>query len=114
MSSTEKFAPHYQRSTSLVQSRHLSTSTRESSSSGADSSSSNAYVSFAKDEKKNLSPYEKVLYDSEYDPRFRAEEHAERRIGFYRIYKDIGLGNFSRVKLGVHILARGKSMIILR
>jgi hypothetical protein len=114
MSTAEKLAANYyvsNRSTSLIQSRHLSTSTREDSSFGSDGSAPNVYVSFAKDEKKNLTPYEKLLYDSEYDPRIRAEENAERRIGFYRLYKDIGLGNFSRVKLGVHILARGKSMI---
>ena len=65
-------------------------------------------TNLAKDEKKSLTPYEKLLYDSQYDARFKAEENAGRRIGFYRIYKDIGLGNFSRVKLGFHLLAKGK------
>ena len=66
-------------------------------------------VAFAKDEKKRLSAYEKLLYDSQHDMRFKAEEKAGRRIGFYRIRGDIGLGNFSRVKLGVHLLAKGGS-----
>lgn len=69
-------------------------------------------VSFAKDEKKRLSAYEKLLYDSQHDMRFKAEEKAGRRIGFYRIRGDIGLGNFSRVKLGVHLLAKGLSFDI--
>jgi len=64
-------------------------------------------VAFAKDEKKRLTAYEKLLYDSQHDMRFKAEEKAGRRIGFYRIRGDIGLGNFSRVKLGVHLLAKG-------
>ena len=66
-------------------------------------------VSFAKDEKKHLSAYEKLVYDAQNDTRFQEEEKAGRRIGFYRIRGDIGLGNFSRVKLGVHLLARGKN-----
>ncbi len=66
-------------------------------------------VTFAKDEKRFLTPYDKLLYDSQNDPRFKAEEKAGRRIGFYRILKDIGIGNFSRVKLGLHLLAKGKN-----
>ena len=66
-------------------------------------------VSFARDEKKQLSAYEKLVYDAQNDTRFQEEEKAGRRIGFYRIRGDIGLGNFSRVKLGVHLLARGKN-----
>lgn len=35
-----------------------------------------------------------------------------RRIGFYRFCGDIGRGNFSRVKLAVHQLTRGKLLFI--
>ncbi|CAF2520596.1 unnamed protein product [Rotaria sp. Silwood2] len=80
----------------------------EFSSSSSMPSAAALNVSFAKDEKKRLTAYEKLLYDSQYDMRFKAEEKAGRRIGFYRIRGDIGLGNFSRVKLGVHLLAKGK------
>lgn len=80
----------------------------EFSSSSSIPSAAALSVSFAKDEKKCLTAYEKLLYDSQYDMRFKAEEKAGRRIGFYRIRGDIGLGNFSRVKLGVHLLAKGK------
>jgi len=80
----------------------------EYSSSSSMPSAAAVTVSFAKDEKKRLTAYEKLLYDSQHDMRFKAEEKAGRRIGFYRIRGDIGLGNFSRVKLGVHLLAKGK------
>lgn len=55
-----------------------------------------------------MTPYEKLVYDAQHDPRFQSEEKAGRRVGFYRILKDIGLGNFSRVKLAQHVLAKGK------
>jgi hypothetical protein len=79
----------------------------EHSSYSNDPSAANVHVSFAKDEKKHLNPYEKLLYESQNDARFKEEERAGRRIGFYRIIKDIGVGNFSRVKLGTHLLAKG-------
>lgn len=31
-----------------------------------------------------------------------------RRIGFYKIRGEIGCGNFSHVKLGIHALTKGK------
>ena len=80
----------------------------EYSSSSSIPSAAAVNVSFAKDEKKCLTAYEKLLYASQHDMRFKAEEKAGRRIGFYRIRGDIGLGNFSRVKLGLHLLAKGK------
>lgn len=83
----------------------------EYSSSSSMPSAAAVSVSFAKDEKKRLTAYEKLLYDSQHDMRFKAEEKAGRRIGFYRIRGDIGLGNFSRVKLGVHLLAKEKVAI---
>ena len=30
-----------------------------------------------------------------------------KRIGMYRLGKELGSGNFSKVKLGVHVLAKG-------
>lgn len=33
-----------------------------------------------------------------------------RRIGFYKIRGEIGCGNFSHVKLGIHALTKGKKM----
>ena len=83
-----------------------------SSSSNSMPSAAAVNVSFAKDEKKRLTAYEKLLYASQHDMRFKAEEKAGRRIGFYRIRGDIGLGNFSRVKLGLHLLAKGMEIFI--
>ncbi|CAF2033569.1 unnamed protein product [Rotaria magnacalcarata] len=83
----------------------------EYSSSASNPSASDVRISGDKDERKNLSPYEKILFDLKYDARFKAEETNGRRIGFYRIFKDIGLGNFSRVKLGRHLLAHEKVAI---
>lgn len=83
-----------------------------SSSSNSMPSAAAVNVSFAKDEKKRLTAYEKLLYASQHDMRFKAEEKAGRRIGFYRIRGDIGLGNFSRVKLGLHLLAKGTNISI--
>jgi serine/threonine-protein kinase NIM1 len=83
----------------------------ECSSSSSMPSAAAVSLSFAKDEKKRLTAYEKLIYASQHDMRFKAEEKAGRRIGFYRIRGDIGLGNFSRVKLGLHLLAKGKLRI---
>lgn len=33
-----------------------------------------------------------------------------RRIGFYKIRGEIGCGNFSHVKLGIHALTKGKKI----
>ncbi len=93
-----------------ISTKHNHSMTGEYSSSNPAPSTDNVYVSFAKDEKQYLTPYDKLLYDAQYDARFKAEENAGRRIGFYRIQKDIGSGNFSRVKLGLHLLAKGKNI----
>lgn len=97
----------------MVSNRHKSASAYDIRRTHSDESSDqtkNLCVTFAKDEKKSLTPYEKLLYDCEHDPRFKADKDAGRRLGFYRIHKDIGLGNFSRVKLGYHLLAKGNSI----
>ncbi|CAF1561954.1 unnamed protein product, partial [Didymodactylos carnosus] len=60
---------------------------------------------------KRLSPYEKLLYDLQHDTRWKEEEKAGKRIGFFRIKDDIGTGNFSHVKLGIHLLAKEKVAI---
>ncbi|UJR28940.1 hypothetical protein I4U23_010157 [Adineta vaga] len=107
---------HHVNSVSVPAQNHKSSRTNvimndEFSSSSSMPSAAAVTVAFAKDEKKRLTAYEKLLYDSQHDMRFKAEEKAGRRIGFYRIRGDIGLGNFSRVKLGVHLLAKEKVAI---
>lgn len=36
-----------------------------------------------------------------------------RRIGFYKLGKELGAGNFSKVKLGVHVLTQGQCNLCL-
>lgn len=37
-----------------------------------------------------------------------------KRIGLYTIGKELGTGNFSKVKLGVHVLAKGKKIQLIQ
>lgn len=37
-----------------------------------------------------------------------------RRIGFYKIRGEIGCGNFSHVKLGLHALTKGKNAVLVK
>lgn len=34
-----------------------------------------------------------------------------KRIGFYRLGKELGAGNFSKVKLGIHVLTKGSFLL---
>lgn len=44
------------------------------------------------------------------DHRVVRELTVGRRIGFYKIRGEIGCGNFSHVKLGIHALTKGKEI----
>lgn len=59
------------------------------------------------DKEKKLSPYEKVCNDVNNDERYLKEIALGKRIGLYRLRGDLGSGNFSRVKMGLHCLTRG-------
>lgn len=54
------------------------------------------------------SRYEQLVYNLEHDPKVAQEVALGRRIGFYRLKGQLGTGNFSRVKLGVHVLTNGE------
>ena len=77
-----------------------------------DPSLNNVNISFDQNRKDSLTPYEKILYESQHDVRFTEEEKDSQRIGFYRIYQSIGYGNFSLVKLGMHQLAKGIKILV--
>jgi hypothetical protein len=62
---------------------------------------------FAQTREQRGTPYEKLIHRSQNDVKFQDDIAAGRRIGFYAIRGNIGLGNFSRVKLGVHLLVNG-------
>lgn len=56
---------------------------------------------------RRLTPLEKLNLDMCQDERVVRELTIGRRIGFYKIRGEIGCGNFSHVKLGIHALTRG-------
>lgn len=56
---------------------------------------------------RRLTPLEQLNLDMCQDDRVVREIAIGRRIGFYKIRGEIGCGNFSHVKLGVHALTRG-------
>lgn len=55
-----------------------------------------------------LSPYQKVLKSLSEDSRWQKEIVLGQRIGFYRFRGEVGSGNFSCVKVGLHTLTKGK------
>ncbi|XP_037094872.1 serine/threonine-protein kinase NIM1-like [Pollicipes pollicipes] len=55
-------------------------------------------------DKCQLSPYARLMDQLCSDERLAQERAAGTRVGLYRLYGDLGTGNFSRVKLAVHQL----------
>ncbi|XP_067824790.1 serine/threonine-protein kinase NIM1-like [Heptranchias perlo] len=64
-------------------------------------------------EKENivLTPFEKVIYDMRNNEKVKHEMMLGKRIGFYHLRGEIGAGNFSKVKLGIHSLTKEKVAI---
>ena len=60
----------------------------------------------------HVSAYEKALRDLAHDKKLERDLAVGRQVGFYRIRGELGSGNFSQVKLGIHILTRGKATMI--
>lgn len=50
--------------------------------------------------------YERLTYALQNEPRYAEEVALGRRVGSYKFIKDIGRGNFSKVKLAAHQLTR--------
>ncbi|KAI3372753.1 hypothetical protein L3Q82_023212, partial [Scortum barcoo] len=59
---------------------------------------------------RRLTPLERLNLDMCQDDRVVRELTVGRRIGFYKIRGEIGCGNFSHVKLGIHALTKGKKL----
>lgn len=55
-----------------------------------------------------LSPFEKLMQDMSQNEKVVRELTLGKRIGFYRLRGEIGSGNFSQVKLGIHALTKGR------
>ncbi|XP_048451056.1 serine/threonine-protein kinase NIM1-like [Rhincodon typus] len=60
---------------------------------------------------RRLTTLEKLSQEMVHDERAVKELMLGKRIGFYRVRGEIGSGNFSQVKLGVHLLTREKVAI---
>ena len=56
---------------------------------------------------KRRSPYERITHDLENDHKVKQEVRLGKRVGFYKLRGQLGTGNFSKVKLGIHLLTTG-------
>ncbi|XP_048845844.1 serine/threonine-protein kinase NIM1-like [Brienomyrus brachyistius] len=54
----------------------------------------------------NCSPFEKVLHEMIHDVRVTRDITLGSRIGLYELRGEIGAGNFSHVRLGIHVLTK--------
>lgn len=61
----------------------------------------------------DMSPtkYDKLVDNIENNPEYKKEILLNKLVGFYRIGSEIGIGNFSKVKLGLHLLTKEKVAI---
>lgn len=57
-------------------------------------------------ERMRQSPFERVVYDMTHNDKIANEIVLGRRIGFYELRGEIGQGNFSNVRLGIHALTK--------
>ncbi|XP_070817081.1 serine/threonine-protein kinase NIM1 [Chaetodon trifascialis] len=57
-------------------------------------------------ERMRQSPFERVVYDMAHNEKIVNDLMLGRRVGFYELRGEIGQGNFSTVKLGIHALTK--------
>ena len=62
---------------------------------------------------RRVTAYERLSHDLSNDKRCLKEITLGKRIGFYRIRGELGTGNFSQVKLGIHALTKGNCLFVL-
>ncbi|XP_066474524.1 serine/threonine-protein kinase NIM1 [Tiliqua scincoides] len=79
--------------------------------SGEDYTKSEVYAEDEQGRQHRLTPFEKFTLDMTQDEKVVKELTLGKRIGFYRIRGEIGSGNFSQVKLGIHSLTKEKVAI---
>ncbi|XP_072272764.1 serine/threonine-protein kinase NIM1 [Pyxicephalus adspersus] len=60
---------------------------------------------------RKMTPFEKLTHDMSHDEKTVKELTLGKRIGFYRLRGEIGSGNFSQVKLGIHVLTKERVAI---
>ncbi|XP_069006040.1 serine/threonine-protein kinase NIM1 [Embiotoca jacksoni] len=57
-------------------------------------------------ERMRQSPFERVVYDMAHNEKITNDLMLGRRVGFYELRGDVGQGNFSTVRLGIHALTK--------
>uniref|UniRef100_A0A3Q3EMK4 non-specific serine/threonine protein kinase n=1 Tax=Labrus bergylta TaxID=56723 RepID=A0A3Q3EMK4_9LABR len=65
-------------------------------------------------EKRRLSAFERVVYDMAHNEKTVNDLMLGRRVGFYELRGEIGQGNFSTVRLGIHDLTKGKKPYVFQ
>ncbi|XP_076347114.1 serine/threonine-protein kinase NIM1-like [Tachypleus tridentatus] len=66
-------------------------------------SSSSKYL-----DKSDMTPYQRILKNLNFNERWQKDIALGRRIGFYQIQGELGTGNFSHVKIATHCLMKEK------
>lgn len=67
-----------------------------------------AIPQMSEEERVKQSPFERLIYDMAHNERVANELLLGRRVGFYELRGEIGQGNFSTVRLGIHALMKGQ------
>uniref|UniRef100_UPI0037E8A978 serine/threonine-protein kinase NIM1 n=1 Tax=Semicossyphus pulcher TaxID=241346 RepID=UPI0037E8A978 len=62
-------------------------------------------------ERMRLSPFERVVYDMTHNEKIVNDLMLGRRVSFYELRGEIGQGNFSTVRLGIHALTKERVAI---
>ncbi|XP_038571885.1 serine/threonine-protein kinase NIM1 isoform X1 [Micropterus salmoides] len=62
-------------------------------------------------ERTKQSPFERIVYDMAHNEKVVNDLMLGRRVGFYELRGDIGQGNFSTVRLGIHALTKERVAI---
>lgn len=60
-------------------------------------------------ERMRQTPFERVVYDMAHNEKIVNDLILGRRVGFYELRGEIGQGNFSTVRLGIHALTKGQN-----
>lgn len=66
-----------------------------------------AVPQIAEAERRRQSPFERLVYDMAHNEKMVNDLTLGRRVGFYELRGEIGQGNFSTVRLGIHALTKG-------
>lgn len=72
------------------------------------SSAASAVPKLTEAERMKQTPLERVVYDMAHNDKVVNDLILGRRVSFYELRGEIGQGNFSTVKLGIHALTKGK------